>query len=91
MVGFKHSLGSREKMRQAHLGQKLSEEHKAKIGAAGLGREHTAETRAKLSASARADWKRRRIEGGKVKHTAETKAKMRRSRLAYLASQKGLE
>lgn len=46
--GFHHSEESKEKMRQARLGKKLSEEHKAKISAGGKGRVFTEEHKQKI-------------------------------------------
>jgi len=55
MFGKKHSPETIEKIRQAHLGKKLSEEHKKKVGLAGIGRtpwnrgkSHTPETVEKM-------------------------------------------
>ena len=84
-----------EKVRQAHLGKKLSDEHKKKLSAAGKGKKRSAETRAKISA-------------GKIgnknslghRHSSESKAKMsasvragyskRRARLLEESGQKSL-
>ena len=40
---------TREKLRQAHIGKKLSDEHKRKIGLAGKGRKLSEETKQKMS------------------------------------------
>lgn len=47
--GYKHTIESKEKIRRAHLGSKLSESHKMSISLGLLGHEVTDETRTKLS------------------------------------------
>jgi hypothetical protein len=72
VIGYSHTpetrarIGAASKGNQHTKGRKLSEEHKAKISAAGRGREVSEEHRAKLRASAT---------GRKV--SEETKAKLR--------------
>lgn len=49
--GKEHTSATKEKLRQARTGTKLSEETKRKVSEAGRGRKHSKETRAKISAS----------------------------------------
>ncbi len=49
------SLEHRNKIRQAHLGKSLSEEHKAKIAVGGTGRKHTPETITKMEQAIRSE------------------------------------
>jgi len=51
-AGFRRTNESRDLMRAAHLGKKLTPVHRARIGAAGTGRRHSLETRAKMSVAA---------------------------------------
>lgn len=48
-LGYRHSVASHLKMRNAHLGIKLTDEQKRKIGAAHRGKHVSQETREKLS------------------------------------------
>lgn len=47
--GYITSLSHRDKLRNSHLGKKLSEEHKLNISLSNKGKTHTIETRKKLS------------------------------------------
>ncbi len=49
IVGLRRSESTREKLRKARLGRRLSPEMKRKISDAGLGRRHSACTRARMS------------------------------------------
>jgi hypothetical protein len=68
----------REKLRQAKLGRKLSEETKRKVGAAGCGRKASEETRRKISEAKRGIATR----GTGWKHSEETRKKMTESQYA---------
>lgn len=62
-LGYKHSASALAKMSATHLGRKrptFSDEHKAKISAALLGRKLTPETIAKMSAAKKQWWRRLR-------------------------------
>jgi hypothetical protein len=75
-LGRKCSLETRAKMSTNHAGMKgkvHSDETKAKMSSAHIGKPRSAEWKAKLSA-----WQRGRV------FSAETRAKMRLSRLAYV-------
>lgn len=80
--GFKHSDEAKKKMSDAKKGRKLSNEHKAKIGAAGIGRKPTEETLSKLSKALKGriitpEWRAKlaAAQTGKT-HTEETRKKM---------------
>lgn len=49
--GIPFTAETKEKMRQAKLGKKLSPEHRAKISASGLGKKRSLETRQRIAAS----------------------------------------
>lgn len=49
--GWKHTPETRERMRQAQLGKRLSDETRERIGAAQVGRKASPETRARMSAA----------------------------------------
>jgi hypothetical protein len=68
----------REKLRQAKLGRKLSEETKRKVGAASPGRKASEETRRKISEAKRGIATR----GTGWKHSEETRKKMTESQYA---------
>lgn len=53
-IGFRHSDATRQRMSEARIGRSkkpLSDEHRQKLSAINLGKKHTAETCAKISAS----------------------------------------
>lgn len=56
--GKHHTDESKQKLRLAHLGKTLSEEHKRKIANASKGRCHTDETKQKISIAAKARWEK---------------------------------
>lgn len=74
--GTKPSKATKEKLRLANLGKKLSAEHRAKIGAGQIGRKNTPQTLKKMARSAKRRFLTHRHPWTGKKHTEETKAKM---------------
>jgi group I intron endonuclease len=84
VLGLKHTAGSNQKNREAHLGKKASEETKRKIRLAGLGRKHSEEAKQAMSQHIKTEEHCKNLSIAKMgnkarlglKHSEETKLRM---------------